>query len=208
MNVIVNIGPYMYIAGARSVRLWSSVLKTHAWPSQRQHADKARWCWKKWLEYWTEHHTELVKYWKKSTGWRCTVETTVIWVGNTGSKILGAYPSMHIPWSTEEVNQSTPSTFRSFSCCHRGKCSIRNVVHRHDMYCWAHYDERKSSDPSHWPNRPPVQHITHIRLRGAQCPPRQRKTMPPKGAITSKIKHAIKHKTNPARLAQHCCSPR
>jgi len=32
-----------------------------------------------------------------------------------------------------------------------------------------------------------------------------------KGAITSKIKHAIKHKTSPARLAQllhNCCSPR
>ena len=31
-----------------------------------------------------------------------------------------------------------------------------------------------------------------------------------KGAITSKIKHAIKHKTSPARLAQllyNCCSP-
>jgi len=31
-----------------------------------------------------------------------------------------------------------------------------------------------------------------------------------KGAITSKIKHAIKLKTNPARLAQllhNCCSP-
>ena len=32
----------------------------------------------------------------------------------------------------------------------------------------------------------------------------------PKGAITSKMKHAIKHKTSPARLAQlfhNCCSP-
>jgi len=31
-----------------------------------------------------------------------------------------------------------------------------------------------------------------------------------KGAITSKIKHAIKHKTSPARLAKllhNCCSP-
>ena len=31
-----------------------------------------------------------------------------------------------------------------------------------------------------------------------------------KGAIASKIKHAIKHKTSPARLAQllhNCCSP-
>ena len=28
-----------------------------------------------------------------------------------------------------------------------------------------------------------------------------------KGAITSKIKHAVKHKTSPAQLLHNCCSP-
>ena len=44
-----------------------------------------------------------------------------------------------------------------------------------------------------------LQHCTHCRNNQYA-----------KGAITGKIKHAIKHKTSPARLAQllhNCCSP-
>ena len=50
----------------------------------------------------------------------------------------------------------------------------------------------------------------HTTYRRGVTPDSLRPYRVSKGAITSKIKHAIKHKTSPARLAQllhNCCSP-